>query len=202
MDIMLKNVRVAFAAGLVTPQRGEAGNKLRWGCKFIMPPDHPQLPDLKALIEKVVMDKHLTKGKAKLDEYYRKDKVPLFDADKAGKDWDGFAGNWFLSANKAINFEKQGSPDFDVIKEAPPILVGPNSKKLEPGKESMIYSGCYVHAKVSIKCYEQGEGGVNAVVTGVMFAKDGDSFSSSTPAREVDFEGLAIVEDEADPFEM
>ena len=56
--------------------------------------------------------------------------------------------------------------------------------------DGVIYSGCYVTAKINIYAKASGDFGIWASLEGVQFVKDGEPFGGSKIASENDFEEL------------
>ena len=62
--------------------------------------------------------------------------------------------------------------------------------------KSVIYSGCYVHAKVKLWPQDNKWGAVNCTLLGVMFAQDGEAFGGSAPATAEDFKDPAAAQED------
>ena len=107
------------------------------------------------------------------------------------KDYDGYAGMYYLAAHKPA---KQG-----------PVGVYGNVIDPQTGKVVVLteesgkpYGGCYVNATVEIYAQKGANPGIRCGLIAVQFARDGDAFSGSKPANPDDF---APVEGaDADPL--
>ena len=99
--IMLKNVRLAFPA-LFEPTTVAGEGKPRYSAALLLEQDHPQLAAINAAIEAIAKDKWKDKGVAILNGLRKTDKVALHDGDTKTQ-YDGFAGNWFISAASQEN---------------------------------------------------------------------------------------------------
>ena len=63
--------------------------------------------------------------------------------------------------------------------------------------KALMYSGCYVHAKVNFWAQDNQWGRrVNCSMLGVRFARDGDHFSGGAKASAEDFADLAVDDDD------
>lgn len=164
-QLILLNVRLSF------PKLWEAeaieGGKPRYGCSLLIPKDDKaQLGAINRII-KAITDEEFG-GKA-----LPGDKLPIHDGSE--KDFDGYDGVYYLSANRS---EKQGRP----------TIVDQNKRPLtrDDGKP---YPGCYVNAWVRFyaingKSSKQPNGygkRICASLEVVQFWKDGEQFGASKP---------------------
>jgi hypothetical protein len=186
--IRLNNVRCAFAHGLfeATVVGTDATAKPRFGASFLLGPDHPQLAELNALIEKVAADKWKDKAPAILNGLRKTDKVCLHDGDTKAL-YDGYAGNYFITAAA-----QEGTP---------PTIYNADKTPFDAKKgHQRIYSGCYVNAIITVWAMDNNFGKrINASLGGVQFFKNGDSFSAASAASSDDFEEVTEGAD-ADDF--
>lgn len=182
--LMLKKKRIAFPA-FAEPQAIGEGEPAYGGRLIIDPKD----PDV-ALIDKAMLEAAVAKwkedGKEVLDLLIDNKKVCFehgpYKSSKTGKPYAGFEGMFNLGMRTAADkakptvFNKYGEPVTD---------------KTEI--QQLIYSGCYVNAKVELWAQNNSFGRrINCTVLGVMFAEDGDSFGgSSAPAKADDFADMA-----------
>lgn len=175
----LDNVRVAFPV-LFKGEQFNGEGKYRCGASLLIPPDHPQLKQAEAAIEEAAKVKWKDKAAANLKAARSKDKVCLRDGDTKPK-YDGFPGNFYLSANG-----KGGDTEPECAK---PTVYDANRNKVTDAGKNPIYSGCYVNALVEVYADDRFGAGVNCSLVGIQFRKDGDAFGSA-PAREDDFEDV------------
>lgn len=173
----IDNARVAFP-NLFKPEQVNGEGKYRCGANLLLTPDHPQLKQIHDAIQLAAETKWKDKAAAQLKAARAKDKVCLHDGDTKPK-YDGFPGNFFLSANC-----KGGETPEEATR--PTVMDGMRNKVTDPSKNP-IYSGCYVNALVEIYADDRFGAGVNATLVGIQFRKDGDAFGSA-PAREDEFE--------------
>lgn len=176
--ILLKNVRVAFAQGIFEPQKVDESSKPRYGCSFLLTPDHPQLADVKSKMRAVAVEKWKGKADAQMAALEKKDKTALHDGNDK-PNYDGYPGNFYISAaaqeTNAPTVVNQDKTPFDARKG-----------------HKRIYSGCYVNASIEFWAQDNQFGQrVNATLRGVQFLKDGDSFSAASAASSDEFEDVA-----------
>lgn len=186
MEIMLKNVRIAFPA-LDKPESMGDGEPA-FQAKFIIEPGSALAKELDAAMAQVAKDQWKDKADIVM-ESLKEDKKLCFvhgpyKNKKTGEPYLGFAGMWSLSSRK---------------KQQPTIFDQFGKQVTDPAKiRSLIYSGCYVNAKVDIWAQDNRYGRrINAALQGVMFAADGEAFGGSAPATADDFAGMAKSPEEA-----
>ena len=186
MEIMLKDVRIAFPA--IAEKQAIGDGEPAYGAKFIIVPGSPIVATLDAGMMAVAKEKWKEKGE-QVFEFLKSEKKVTFLHEpyrnkKTGVPYLGFENMFSLGARNASTqptvFDKYGKP-----------VTGKEEIK------ALIYSGCYVNAKIQLWAQDNSYGRrVNASLLGLMFAKDGDAFGGSTPARAEDFASMA-----ADPSE-
>ena len=185
--IMLKNVRLAFAQGLFTASTipgADASAKPKFNCGLIIPPDHPQLAEIKAKQIAVAKEKWKDKAASVHKALEMKDRLALHDGDTKPT-YDGYPGNFFMSPSAAETAR-------------PTTMNGAKGNVTE--KDGVLYSGCYVNASIELWAQDNGFGQrINAQLRGVQFLRDGDSFSAGRPADSDEFEAVTEGAD-ADEF--
>jgi len=170
--ILLKNARLSFPA-LFEPTTVAGEGKPRYGAALLLGADHPQLAEINAKIEAVAKDKWKDKAATVLAGLRKTDKVALHDGDTKPQ-YDGFPGNYFLSANSQEN--------------APPTVIDRDRTPLTM-KSGRPYAGCYVNASLEFWAQDNQYGKrVNCTLRGVQFYADGDSFSAGRPADADEFD--------------
>lgn len=184
MELRLKMVRIAFPA-LDKPTAFGEGEPA-YQAKFIIVPGSPEVKLLDDAMAAVAKEKWKDKADSVL-ELLKEDKKLCFvhapyRNKKTGETYSGFDGMFSLSTrskNKPTVFDRNNREVTDLAQI-----------------KSMIYSGCYVHAKIDVWAQDNQYGRrINANIAGVMFAKDGEAFGGSTPATGDDFADLADDED-------
>lgn len=174
--ILLKNVRLSFAQGLfeatVIPG-ADATAKPKYNCGIIIPPDHPQLEELRAKQKAVAKEKWAAKAEAIYSALEKKDRLALHDGDTK-PNYDGYPGNFFLSPSAQ--------------ESAPPTVIDRDRTPLKK-TSGRPYSGCYVNVSLDLWAQDNGFGQrINAQLRGIQFYADGDSFSAGRPADADEFE--------------
>lgn len=166
-EILIQNVRLAYGHGVFEKQSFE-DSKPKFSAKFIIPPTHPQVAAIKAAIKAVAKEKWNTKADAILARLEAKDTTALHDGNT--QRGDGFEGMLFVSASndkRPTTYNRDRTP---VTKD-----------------DGVIYSGCYVNAKVNLWAQDNAFGQrINAELLGVQFVKDGDSFAAGAPPAEAE----------------
>lgn len=165
--------------------KGEQYNgtgKFRCGITAIIPPDHAQFKQVEAAITEAASAKWKDKATATLKAARAKDNICLRDGDIKAAKSDGYAGNFYLSANC-----QGGDTEAECVK--PTVYTADRAKVMNPA-ESPIYRGCYVNVLVEFYADDRFGAGVFCKLVAVQFRKDGDAFGSA-PAKADDFEDLS-----------
>lgn len=178
-DIILRNVRIAFADGLFTARQFDGKGDFRYGCSFIIQPGS----DNDKLIWKAIKEACATTWEKRAEtmleslKHNTKD-FCYYNGDI--KEYDGYPGNMVL---RAARNQKKG----------PPLVLDRDLSKLSAG-DGRPYSGCYVNAKVQIWGQKDKFVGVRCTLVSVQFVKDGDAFGGGGPATADGFE--EVVDEE------
>jgi hypothetical protein len=105
--------------------------------------------------------------------------------DGALKTYDGYEGNFVLSASRNID-------------KGRPIVIDRDKSPLT-ASDGKPYAGCYVNATVEMWAQDNKFGkGLRATLRGVQFMKDGDAFSAGTPVSDDEFESVEAPEEATD----
>jgi hypothetical protein len=156
------------------PKPGKDGGKAKYGCNIIFPANSPHIAELEAACERVAKEKWGTNAPAILNALRKQDKLCVHDGDTKAQ-YDGFAGNFFLSARS----------------DARPTVI---DRRRNPVSESdgKIYSGCYVFANIEVWAQDNKDFGkrINAQLRGIQFDRDGDAFAAGSPANADEFADL------------
>jgi len=189
MEIMLKDVRIAFPA--IAEKQAIGDGEPAYGAKFIIVPGSPivKVLDDGMLAVAKAMDKWKPNNEAIFKKLKEDKKVSFIHApycNKNGVPYLGFEDMFSLGSRNASTqptvFDKYGKQ-----------IPGDNKEAIK----SLIYSGCYVNAKIQLWAQDNQYGRrINASLLGVMFSKDGEAFGGAAPAKASDFAELA-----ADPAE-
>lgn len=173
----IDNVRVSFPV-LFKGEQFQGTGSFRCGTSLIIPPDHPQMKQIEAAIEEAARVKFKDKAGPAMKAARAKDKVCLRDGDMKSK-FDGYAGNWILSAN-CPGGETEAAC-------AKPNVFGADRVQVTDPAKNPIYSGCYVNAVVEFYGDSRFGEAVNCTLSGIQFFKDGDAFGA-VAARADEFE--------------
>ena len=178
MRLMLKNVRLSFPSIFSPSSIGDG--EPAYGGKFIIPPDHAQVKDIRAAITAVAKEKWKDKAEGVLSILKEEKRIAFVEGPyknkKTGEVYDGYEGMFHLSTRNA--------------KTRPTALAKDGSPTTEA--DGVIYNGCYVHASVEFWAQDNEYGRrINCNLRGVMFAGDGQAFGGSSPASADEFADLA-----------
>ena len=153
--------RLSFAK-LNRARAFEEGQEPRYEASFLMDPTHAgHAKVIKAIkLEAVKLAREHWNGKVP------KDLKLCFGDDGNGKEYDGYEGMFVLASNK-----KQD--------DGRVLIVDGDGNPVQPGDDGWPYSGCYVHATISLWTNQHEKGGkrINANLRAIKFAKDGEPFS-------------------------
>lgn len=177
MKIQLKNVRLSFPQLFVAKAVNGEGTP-RYSATFLLPPDHPQLDQVRDAIDRVGKEKFGPKWPVVKKECERKDALVLHDGDNKSQ-YDGFPGNIYISASSNTR----------------PLVLDRDKTPLD-SSDGRPYGGCYVNAVVEVWAQDNRFGKrINASLGGVQFLRDGDSFGAGSISAD-DFDEV-IEEEEA-----
>jgi len=175
--VLLKNVRLSFAALFEPDEMTQDDGTVRrtFKANFLIPKDTDDEDAQRNL--KLLKD---MSAKVKNEKWGSKDKWPKIKADRIflrdgdQENWDGYAGNWYVSSNRS---EKQGPPPtITNRKDADGKWV-----RAKPGEAGCPYSGCYVNAQIRIWVQDNKHGlRLNASLESVQFLRDGEAFGGRT----------------------
>lgn len=173
MKLHLKNVRISFPDVFNAKAfGGDDASKPSFGASFLFAKTHPQMKEINAAIEAAAKEKWGPKAETVLKGLRAADKVCLHDGDL--KDYDGYAGNLFISARSNKR----------------PTVVDADRTPLTEA-DGRPYGGCYVNAILEVYAQDNGFGKrVNASLGGVQFVKDGEAFAGSAPVAADEFEDV------------
>lgn len=189
--LMLKNKRGAFPALAEAQAIGDG--EPAFGIRLVVDPSDPDVAVLDAAMLDAAKGKWKEDGEAIFELLKKQGKVCFahepYTSSKTGKPYAGFEGKFNLGTRTPANkpkptvFNKYGEP-----------VTGKSEI------EQLIYSGCYVNAKVEIWAQDNSFGRrINCSLLGVMFAGDGDSFGGgAAPAAADDFASMAAKPDADD----
>ncbi len=131
------------------------------------------------IIKKIELKLKAENKKVSKSNYFIKDGDEIFEE----KEYQGYSNTYAIKASN---------------NHRPKVLDKDNNPLLE--EDNVIYSGCYVHAIISIWIQDNNFGKrVNANLLGLKFFKDGDRFNEGVSvADDEDFEDFENFEDDED----
>lgn len=188
MKLKITNARVAFAHGLFKASAVEEGQQAKFGADFILEPeskvfemtaDKKLVPTtMKDAMLKVANETWKGRGAEMLEDLEASKKCHRNGnrrVNKSGDVYEGFEDRWYVTAKAAT---RPGLYNLD--------------KSPVAEEDGVIYSGCYVNVIFDLYGNSQPKKkGVFAGLTGVQFAKDGDSFGGGGAAKADDFDDLS-----------
>lgn len=189
---LLKNVRITFPKLF----EGEAeafdgkGDEY-YSASFLLPKDHPQVPEIKDRIRKAAVAKWADKGPSMLKVFAAKDKLPLHDgALKADKAYGAaYLGMLYISARNNARTNPP-IPVFDNVKDP---ATGEARAIRSKGDAHAPYSGAYVNVYLNFFGYEQGGGqGIGSSIAGVQWRADGERLAGGVTAVASQFEAAEL----------
>lgn len=173
--ILLKDVRLAFPNLFQAVQVQGQGDP-KFGATLILSADHPQLAEIQAKMKAVAKEKWAAKADATFKMIEKQDRLALHDGDMK-PNYDGFAGNFFISATAQEN--------------AAPTVIDRDRSPLSK-TSGRPYAGCFVNASIELWAQDNKFGQrINAQLRGVQFFRDGDAFSAGRPADSDEFDDVS-----------
>lgn len=183
-DLVLKNVRIAFADGVFTAKQFEGKGDYRYSSSFIIEPGSENDKIIWDAIKKACAKTWEKKADVMLESLKHNTKDFCYYKGDL-KDYDGYAGKMILRATRN---QKKGAP----------LVLDRDMSKLEAGNASgRPYSGCFVNAKVQIWGQKDTYTGVRCTLVAVQFVKDGEAFGGGGPATADGFDEV-VDEDMSD----
>jgi hypothetical protein len=185
-EIRLVKVRIAFPA-LDKPEAFGEGEPAYQG-KLIIAPKSENSKAILAALKAAAKEQWKDKADSVYDMLKEDKKLcyteTTYRSKKTGEPYAGFDGMHALSTRN---------------RKQPTIWDKFGKQVLDPRDiKAMIYSGCYIHAKINIWAQDNKWGRrLNATLLGAMFAMDGEAFSGASPATAEDFKDLAVSEEDA-----
>lgn len=191
--VQLQNVRLSFP-DLWEAVQYEGKGPFNYGGSFLQPENQPVMVQqadkswkkstMAKVFEAVAAEQWKGKAAAVLDSI-RNNSQKCCWVDGNTKDYDGYEGNFVLSAKRG---QEKGAP-----------LILDRNKSPLTASSGKPYAGCYVNATVEIWAQDNKWGkGMRATLRGVQFVSDGDAFSAGTPLSDDDFTEIGDPETEDD----
>lgn len=191
--ILLTDVRLSYFYGF-QPMQGtnDAGKAtINYCTHAILTPTNPVLAQFRAAQREIAQAGWPSTWENVLKELSGKDRLALHSGDISKPGQDGYAGNFFVSANSKVRptiVETRGGVNVPLVEA-----------------DGRPYSGC--HANVMVAIYAQGADGkpskygkrINAQLMGVQFLRHGEQFGGGRVAKPEEFGLTAQDADQAAP---
>lgn len=167
--------RLSFEClGVPESYQNNPANKPRWAATFLIPADNPFKKEVEKALQQAAEEKWGKKWQKIYDEIVIDKKGCCF-IDGNRKDYNGYAGNWALTAYRDA---KDGRP-LVIDNDGSPLYNAQN--ELNPGKAGRLFGGCYVRGEVEIWAQENKNGnGLRAGLLQVQRVKRGDAFGGAS----------------------
>lgn len=175
--LVLKNVRFSYAQNLFKPRAADEKSPPKFSVSLILPPDHPQIADIKRIVKQVLAHKFPT-GKVPAGLHN-----PLRDGNERIND-EAYAGNLFVNAAASVDY--------------PPKVI--DYQKQVVKDLSFWTSGDYGNASVNFYWFDKVNRGVACGLNGVQFVKKGEPLSGRGNVLN-DFEVEEMVDDGDSAFD-
>ena len=180
--IIIRDARAAFPEVFEASQYQNQG-PFQYRNTFLIEPTNPCKAEIDAAIKEVAKAKWGAKADAILPEILLDKKACCF-IDGNRRAYNGFAGNWALTATRNQDAGR-------------PAVVDRNKSPLS-AQDGKIYSGAWVNGIVEIWAQDNSFGkAIRATLVTVQFVKDGESFGGAAPATAEGLDDLGF-EDESD----
>jgi hypothetical protein len=161
--VIIRNARLSFP-DLFEAKQFQGTGPFNYRCTFLIEPENPSKKLIEKAIKEVAVAKWADKAEGILKTVKSGNKICFIDGDT--KEYNGYAGNWALSASR----------DQDA---GAPMIVDRDPKIALKASDGRIYGGCYVNGTVEIWAQDNSFGkGIRATLINVQFVKDGASFVS------------------------
>lgn len=175
MKLKLKNVRLAFPALFEARAFGDADP--RFSGVFIIDPESDNVQAIRDVILGAAIEKWNEHGKPILAKLQKEGRLCFSTDEKtngAGEVYDGFEGNYSLSASAKVR----------------PLILDRDRSQLAED-DGRPYGGAFVNCVLDVWAQDNQFGKrVNASLKGVQFVRDGEAFAGGTPAAVSDFDEL------------
>jgi hypothetical protein len=170
--LKLNNVRLAFPH-VFAPKATDDGEP-KYSVTLLLPPDHPQLPEVAAAIKAVAVDKWGAKAQLQLTQLKAAGKLPVHDGAEKSQ-YTGFEGNVYINCSSKL----------------PPLVLGTDRRPVDQAS-GLIYPGVFANVIVDIWAQDNSYGKrINAGFTGVQFARHGEELAGPRRATVDDFDDIS-----------
>lgn len=182
MKIMIPNVRLSFP-DIFEAVQYEGKGPFNYRATLLIPSEGKLRKQIDAHILKVATEKWKDKAAKVLLAANAPNGPGTCFNDGDLKEYDGYAGHWYLSATRP---QDKGRPAI-VDRDKSPLVA----------KDGKPYGGCYVNASVEFWAQDNKYGKtVRCGLLGIQFFNDGDAFGGGSAASDEAFENLGVDEEE------
>lgn len=175
--IKIINARICFTEHLMTPDsyKSDPTKPKKYSCKLLVEKTNPVVPTIAAELLRLAREEWKDQAEAVIKTLKAENKICFYDGDN--KQYDGFAGNYYISAaNSKKPLFLRANPG---TKDNPNLITDP----------SELYSGCYTVAHISFWTQNNSWGKrINANLMGLQFYRPGDAFASGSVSNIDEFE--------------
>ncbi len=179
--VVLRDVRLSFP-DLWEAVQYQGQGPFNYRASFLMAPDSDSKKKVDAAIKEAANEKWGAKAGAILPGILANPQKCCF-IDGNLKEYNGYAGNWALSA---LRNQDDGRP-----------LIVDRAKNPLTAADGKIFAGCYVNATVEVWAQDNSFGkAIRATLVNVQYVKDGPSFGGATPASADDLDDLSYADEE------
>ena len=162
-DFFIRNARLSYGDSLFTPKSINGGTPCYSG-SFLLPKGDPQIEALRRIMYEMCMEQWPQKGAEIFNSMELNRYTCIKDGALKPENGDDYISAMVISANSRQN--------------QPPYVA--DAQNVEQNAPGVVYSGCYVNAKLNLWVQENQWGKkVNAQVLIVVKSGDGDAFSAA-----------------------
>lgn len=181
MDVKIYG-RLSFPT-LAKPEAPKGTDNKRYSATILVDKGSEDDKKIQAAMKAVAKEKWGEKFTDKLWQRITSDSKLCFYTDGDLKDYDNYEGKMAAAAHNKVT--------------ARPSCFNQRKEKLDTeGIEQLFYPGCYVYAVLSIWAQDNTHGkGIRASLSGIQFAKNGESFSGSKTSDGSEFDVIDDAED-------
>lgn len=186
VELMLRNVRTSYFYGFqpyVSKPDANGKTNSSYSSHFLLPPDHPDLPAIRAAIKTVAQGMWKDKAAEMLTGLMGQDRICLHKGDISKPGEEAYKGMFYVSAGN-------GNKRFSIVETR-----GDQNVALVEA-DGRPYSGCFVNAKIAVWAQSNSWGKrINAQLQGVQFLRHGDAFGGGKVARADEFDKVPVAMD-------
>jgi hypothetical protein len=176
---VVRNARLSFP-DLFEAVQFQGQGPFQYRASLLVPADSAVKKEIDAMIDQVAKEKWGAKADAILKAARATQKICFIDGDT--KNYNGYAGNWALTATRSVDAGK-------------PVVVD-RAKNAVSKEDGLFYGGCVVNATVELWAQDNSFGKtVRATLVNIQFVKDGESFGGAAPASDDGLDDLAFEEE-------